>query len=211
MRPPARLLPPRWLRTLNAGLVAGVLAGALASRFVNAAPAPKNEPALALEPGLFRDLSWRSIGPANMGGRISDFATVEKRPATFFAATGTGGLFKTTNLGTTWSAVFDKQPVQSIGAVALWQKNPDVVWAGTGEANSRNSSSWGDGIYRSDDGGDHWRHLGLDATSSIARIVVDPADSNVVYVAALGCSCPATAAAPGSTPSRWMCTPAPAT
>src|SRR5258705_4584540 len=121
-----------------------------------------------------------------MGGRVSDLAAVEKDPATVIVAPGTGGLFKTGNLGYAWSAVFDKQPVLSIGAVAVWQKNPNVVWAGTGEANSRNSSSWGDGIYRSDDGGDHWRHLGLDATSSIARIVVDPADSNVVYVAALG-------------------------
>ena len=186
MTPSARLLPPRRLRTLHVCLLAGVLAGALACWSAGAAPAPKPEPALALEPGLFRDLSWRSIGPANMGGRISGLAAVEKHPATFFAATGTGGLFKTTNLGTTWTPVFDKQPVQSIGAVALWQKNPDVVWVGTGEANSRNSSSWGDGVYRSDDGGDHWRHLGLDATSSIARVVVDPGDSNTVYVAALG-------------------------
>jgi len=171
---------------LRGCLLAGLLAGALAARATAAAPAPRSEPPLALEPGLFRDLSWRSIGPANMGGRISDFAVVETRPATFFAATGTGGLFKTKNLGTTWTPVFDKQPVQSIGAVALWQKNPEVAWAGTGEANSRNSSSWGDGVYRSDDGGAHWRNVGLEATSSIARVVLDPGDSNTVYVAALG-------------------------
>ena len=78
----------------------------------------------------------------------------EAHPATFYVATGTGGLFKTTNLGTTWRSVFDKQPVASIGAVAVWQKKPDVVWVGTGEANSRNSSSWGNGVYRSHDGGE---------------------------------------------------------
>jgi len=156
-----------------------------------AAPAATKQKAaasspIALDPSLFRELSWRSIGPANMGGRISNIAVVEKHPATIFLATGTGGLFKTVNQGTTWSPLFDKQPVQSLGAVAVWQKNPDVVWAGTGEANSRNSSSWGDGVYRSDDGGDHWRSVGLPATRTIARVLTDPADSNVVYVAALG-------------------------
>ncbi len=183
---PVRFAPPRRLSAFHLGLLAVLLAGLPASGSPAAARSSASEPALALEPGLFRDLSWRSVGPANMGGRISDFAVVEKRTATFYAATGTGGLFKSTNLGTTWSAVFDKQPVQSIGAVAVWQKNPDVVWVGTGEANSRNSSSWGDGVYRSDDGGDHWRHLGLEATSAIARVVTDPADSNTIYVAALG-------------------------
>ena len=153
-----------------------------------AAPAANQKPQapLTLAPRLLKELSWRSVGPANMGGRISDFAVSEKRPATFFAATGTGGLFKTTNMGTTWSGVFDKQPVASIGAVAIWQKNPDVVWVGTGEANSRNSSSWGNGVYRSADGGGTWKHLGLEATRCIARVVTDPGDSNTVYVAALG-------------------------
>jgi hypothetical protein len=86
----------------------------------------------------FKDLVWRPIGPANMGGRVSDLAVVEKRPETFYVGLGTGGVFKTTNLGTTWSAVFEKEAVASVGAVAVWQKNPNVVWVGTGEANSRN-------------------------------------------------------------------------
>ena len=141
---------------------------------------------IALTPTLLKDLSWRSIGPANCGGRISDFAVSQKHPAIFYVATGTGGLFKTGNAGTTWSALFDKQPVASIGAVATWQKNTDVVWAGSGESNSRNSSSWGNGIYRSADGGGTWDRKGLEATRSIARVVLDPADSSVVYVAALG-------------------------
>lgn len=152
------------------------------------APAVPAAPVRAAAPdlALFKELSFRAIGPATMGGRISDFAVWEKRPALAFAATGTGGLFKTTNMGTTWSAVFEKEDVASIGAVALWQKNPAVVWVGTGEANSRNSSSWGRGVYRSTDGGATWTHAGLAATSCIGRIACDPADSNTAYVAALG-------------------------
>ena len=142
--------------------------------------------AVPLEPALLKDFAWRSVGPANMGGRVSDFAAVEKRPATFYVALGTGGIFKTGNMGTTWSPVFEKEAVASVGAIAVWQKNPDVVWAGTGEANSRNSSSWGNGVYRSLDGGGKWEAVGLEATHTIARVVTDPADSNVLYVAALG-------------------------
>jgi len=156
-----------------------------------AAPAPAaRTPRATASAGItalaFRDLAWRPIGPANMGGRVSSFAAVEKRPATFYAGLGTGGVFKTTNHGTTWSAVFEKEAVASIGAIAVWQKNPDVVWVGTGEANSRNSSSWGNGIYRSTDGGGTWKNLGLERTQTIARVVLDPVDSNTVFVAALG-------------------------
>ncbi|HEY6867874.1 MAG TPA: hypothetical protein VI792_11495, partial [Candidatus Eisenbacteria bacterium] len=185
MRPRRRGAPPRFpYRSLAVLIVSLVVARNTSA--APAAPARGSEAPVALEPGLFRELTWRSIGPANMGGRISDFAVVEKHPATFYVATGTGGLFKTVNAGTTWTPVFDKQPVQSLGAVAVWQKNPDVVWAGTGEANSRNSSSWGDGVYRSDDGGSHWTNVGLAASSSVARVVPDPTDSAIVYVAALG-------------------------
>ncbi len=142
--------------------------------------------AVTIDPKLLKELAWRSVGPANMGGRVSSIAAVEKHPATFYAGFGTGGVSKTTNGGTTWSAVFEKQPVASIGAIAVWQKNPEVVWVGSGEANSRNSSSWGNGVYRSLDGGGHWQHLGLERTSSIASVVIHPSDSNTVYVAALG-------------------------
>lgn len=148
-------------------------------------PAARRAP-LVPETRHFKALPLRSIGPANMGGRVSDVAVVESRPATFYVALGTGGIMKTTNLGTTWSAVFEKQAVASVGAVAVWQKNPQVVWAGTGEANNRNSSSWGNGVYVSRDGGGEWTHVGLAATHTIARVVTHPTDSNVVYVAALG-------------------------
>src|SRR5262249_21902921 len=134
----------------------------------------------------FKGFDLRSIGPANMGGRISDFAVVESDPAQFYVATATGGVFKTTNAGATWQAVFEKQPVASTRAVALFQKKPELVWVGTGEANSRNSSGWGKGLYRSDDGGGTWTSEGLEATSAIGRIVCDPNDSLTVYVAALG-------------------------
>jgi len=142
--------------------------------------------AAALDPKLLKDLTWRSIGPANMGGRVSSIAVVEAKPWTVYVGYGTGGVFKTTNAGTTWNPMFDKQPVASIGSVAVWQKNPDVVWVGTGEANSRNSSSWGRGVFRSGDAGATWKSMGLEATSTISRVIPHPTDSNTVYVAALG-------------------------
>lgn len=148
-----------------------------------ATPAPKP---LELEAKHFKALAFRSIGPANMSGRITDFAVDPKNTATFFLATATGGAFKTTNRGITWSAVFEKEAVASVGAMAVWPKNAQVVWLGSGEANNRNSSSWGRGVWRSLDGGGTWKKAGLEATASIGRVVCDPADSNVAYVAALG-------------------------
>jgi photosystem II stability/assembly factor-like uncharacterized protein len=173
--------PVRWLFASAATLLA------LAVTFSAAAPVPRREiPAGANPEALLRALSWRSVGPAIMGGRISAIAADPAAPATVWVGLGTGGVFKSTNLGTTWTPVFDRQPVASIGAIALWDRDADVVWVGTGEANSRNSSSWGNGIYRSVDGGATWAHLGLAATHNIARVVPHPADSAVAYVAALG-------------------------
>ncbi|MEO5988243.1 MAG: hypothetical protein ABIU54_13595 [Candidatus Eisenbacteria bacterium] len=149
-------------------------------------PTAKQDDPVKLETKLFKGLAFRSIGPANMGGRISDIAVNLKKPHTFYVGAATGGVFKTTNNGVTFSAIFEKEAVASIGALALWQRNPELVWAGTGEANSRNSSAWGRGVFRSEDGGASWKSSGLEATSTIARIVCDPADSNTVYVAALG-------------------------
>jgi len=129
---------------------------------------------------------FRSIGPATMGGRIADIAVDEKNPFTYYAALATGGLIKTTNDGTTWSAVFDHQPVASVGAVAVAASDSKIVWAGTGEANGRNSSSWGDGVYKSADGGQTWQNMGLKDSQEIGRIAIDPRDANTVYVAAAG-------------------------
>ncbi|HJW96243.1 MAG TPA: hypothetical protein VJ901_21725 [Thermoanaerobaculia bacterium] len=133
-----------------------------------------------------KPLRWRAIGPANMGGRIADFAVNEKDPYTIFAAVGTGGVLRTTNNGTTWQPVFDKEPVASTGSVAVSQNNPKIVWVGTGEGNSRNSSSWGNGIYKSSDGGDSWTNMGLPDSGDIPHIALDPKSDDVAYAAVLG-------------------------
>jgi photosystem II stability/assembly factor-like uncharacterized protein len=147
-----------------------------------AAPAPPRA-AAALDT---KPLRWRAIGPANMGGRIADFAAVEKEPYTIFAAVGTGGVLRTTNNGTTWESVFDKQPVASTGSVAVSQNNPKIVWVGSGEGNSRNSSSWGNGVYKSTDGGDTWTKVGLPDSHDIPKIALDPKNDDIAYVAVLG-------------------------
>ena len=134
----------------------------------------------------FKALKFREIGPAVMGGRIDDFAVVESNPDVVFVGTASGGVFKTTNGGITWEAVFDDQPVSSIGDVTVAPSDPSIVWVGSGESNNRQSSSWGNGVYKSTDGGETWKHMGLDATRHIGRIVISPADPNTVYVAAAG-------------------------
>jgi photosystem II stability/assembly factor-like uncharacterized protein len=129
---------------------------------------------------------WRTIGPANMGGRVTDIEIVRDRPATMYLATAGGGVWKTRNAGTTWEALFHDQPTASIGDVAVAPSNPDIVWVGTGEENARNSVSWGDGIYRSLDGGQTWRHMGLGDAFQIGHIAIHPHTADVVFVAALG-------------------------
>ena len=131
-------------------------------------------------------LRFRSIGPALVGGRISSFAVNPNNRAHYFASAASGGVWKTTNAGTTWTPVFDNEGSYSIGVVVMDPKNPNTVWVGTGENNSQRSVGYGDGIYRSDDGGRTWRNLGLKDSQHIARILIDPRDSNVVYVAAQG-------------------------
>src|SRR5688572_15812244 len=139
-----------------------------------------------LPESVLSGLKPRAIGPAVMGGRTVDFAVYEEDPAIFYAASASGGLLKTVNGGTTWENVFDRQSTVSIGDVAINPTDPNVVWVGTGEANNRQSSSWGDGIYKSTDGGKSWKHMGLRDTHHIGRIVVHPFDTDIVYVAALG-------------------------
>jgi photosystem II stability/assembly factor-like uncharacterized protein len=132
------------------------------------------------------DLKPRAIGPAVMGGRTVDFAVYEPDPSLFYVASASGGLLKTVNGGTSWENVFDRQGSVSIGDVAINPSDPSVVWVGTGEANNRQSSSWGEGIYKSTDGGRSWKHMGLRETQHIGRIVINPYDTDIVYVAALG-------------------------
>lgn len=136
-------------------------------------------------PALDR-LRFRDIGPATPSGRIDDFAVLASNPAVFYIATATGGVWKTINGGTTVEQVFHSPTTSSIGAVAIAPNDANLVWAGTGENNNRQSSSWGDGVYKSGDGGRTWQHMGLKESRQIAKILVDPADYDVVYVAALG-------------------------
>lgn len=142
--------------------------------------------AASVDAKVFDQLEWRSIGPSNMGGRGSDIAGVPGDPNIVYLATGGGGLFKTTDAGATWKPLFDHESNISIGAIALQPNNPDVIWVGTGESAVRNSVSFGDGVYRSTDGGATWTHLGLEDTERISRIVVSPTDPNTVFVGALG-------------------------
>src|SRR5262249_41507749 len=115
--------------------------------------------AVKIDPTVLEAFPVRSIGPCNMGGRIVDVAVVESNPATMYVATASGGLWKTTNGGDAWTPVFDDQAVVSLGDVAVAPSNPDVVWVGTGEANARNSVSWGDGVHKSTDGGKTWKNV----------------------------------------------------
>ncbi|MFI5231425.1 MAG: WD40/YVTN/BNR-like repeat-containing protein [Gemmatimonadales bacterium] len=142
-----------------------------------------------IDPSVLAPLKWRSIGPVNTSGRIDDFSVGRMRgePDQIYVATATGGVFKSTNGGTSWDPVFDKvDAMMSIGAVRVAPSNANVVWVGTGEANNRQSSYWGDGVYKSTDAGKTWQNMGLKDTRSIARIVVDPGNYDIVYVAAAG-------------------------
>lgn len=143
------------------------------------APAPISSADLAA-------LRPRNIGPANMSGRFVDLAVVEKDPYLFYAASATGGIFRTADNGVTWAPVFEKEAVHSIGAIAVNQANPDILWVGTGERANRQSSSWGDGVYKSTDAGKTWTNVGLRDSHHIGRIVLHPTNADVAFVAALG-------------------------
>ena len=134
----------------------------------------------------FSPMKARGIGPAGMSGRVSDVAVSLQDPAVVYVGAATGGVWRSRDGGLTWQPVFDDQPVLGIGAVAVSASNPDVVWVGTGEGNPRNSAGVGNGVYRSLDGGDTWRHMGLERSERIHRIVVHPRDSRTVYVGAMG-------------------------
>ena len=131
-------------------------------------------------------LSWRNIGPANMMGRI---AAVEAHPKDYrhvLVATASGGVYKSTNGGMSWKAIFDKYGANSIGSVAMFAPNPDIIWVGTGESANRNSSGWGNGLFKSMDGGETFEYVGLANTHHIAEIATHPSDPNIAYVAAVG-------------------------
>ncbi len=151
-----------------------------------AVPVPSPSPSPGPDPVLLKGLKARSIGPAVMGGRVSEIAIDPQDPYTFYVGLATGGVMKTSDNGGTFSGIFDDERVASIGAVAVAPSDPKVVWVGTGEANDRNSSGWGNGVYRSTDGGATWSHAGLADSRTIARIVVHPSDPATAWVAAMG-------------------------
>ncbi|HEV7499335.1 MAG TPA: glycosyl hydrolase, partial [Vicinamibacteria bacterium] len=148
-------------------------------------PAPATTAPLIAPAGL-KALKARELGPAVMGGRVSDIALDPADPHTFYVALATGGLMKTTDSGGSFKGVFEHEPVASTGAVAVAPSNPKVVWLGTGEANDRNSSGWGHGVYRSTDGAATWTHAGLPGSKAIARIVVHPSEPDTAWVAVAG-------------------------
>ncbi len=137
-------------------------------------------------PSPFDSLHFRSIGPAATGGRIHDLQIDPRNPAILYAGAATGGIWKSTNNGVTWTDIFGDQPDNTFGSLAIFEGNSNIIWAGTGENNNRQSSSWGGGVYRSTDAGEHWTYLGLHDTRSIGRVILHPRDPNVAYVAAVG-------------------------
>lgn len=144
------------------------------------------EPKPGLNAETLQGLALRSIGPALASGRISDFAVDPQNRQRYFVAASSGGVWKTVNAGTTWKPVFDGEGAFSIGAIALDPKNPSVVWVGTGENNSQRSVGYGNGVYKSEDGGESWTKVGLEKSEHIGKILIDPRDSKVVWVAAQG-------------------------
>lgn len=134
----------------------------------------------------FKNLKPRNIGPAGMSGRVTSIDAINTNPDVIYLGTASGGVWKTENAGASWKPIFDEQPIQNIGAVAITQSNPTIVWAGTGEGNPRNSVSVGEGIYKSLDGGKTWKCMGLQKTRNIHRIIVDPNNPDIVYAGAIG-------------------------
>lgn len=188
-------LPPFVLRRHHAPRTGDPVIRTLALAALVAATASAAPPLAAQEPDagpehhlreVMSVLEFREIGPTIMGGRISDLAVNEADPRIFYVGTATGGVWKTVNGGTSFEAVFRDEATASIGDVTLAPSNANVVWVGSGEPQNRQSSPWGNGVYRSVDAGRSWTHLGLDDTHHISRIQVHPADPDVAYVAAMG-------------------------
>src|SRR6266404_6022522 len=180
---PRRVMRERFMKPVSLALKWAAAAGLFGGMFfagVEARPAD--------QPNAFdrlKNLELREIGPAVMGGRIDDFAVVESNPNIVFVGVAAGGVWKTTNNGTTWTPVFDKEAVSTIGDIAIAPSDPSVVWVGTGEPNNRQSSSWGDGAYKSVDGGKTWPQvLKINNDTGVSDIVMDPQSPDILYAAA---------------------------
>jgi len=135
---------------------------------------------------IFKDVKWTAVGPRIQGGKIESIWSVKKRKSTIYAGVGSGNLWKTVNNGTTWKPVFESESTFSVSVVTVCDKDPNLVWVGTGEPHMARSSFAGTGVFKSADGAKTWKHMGLVDTHHIGRVLIDPKDSNVVYVAALG-------------------------
>ena len=142
-------------------------------------------PAQQIPPQLYQGMRWRMIGPFR-GGRVLAVSGISGQPNTYYFGAVAGGVWRTTNAGETWDPIFDQQPIASIGALAIAPSDPNVIYVGSGESDMRSDISFGNGVYKSTDGGQSWRHLGLRDTMQIARILVDPQDPQRVLLAALG-------------------------
>ena len=150
------------------------------------AAAEEAPPTRALGASDLEPFGWRALGPSTFGGRIVDLAIHPDHPRKLWVASASGGLWVTQDHGTTFECLFENEGTISIGDIAVDPNDADVLWVGTGEANNQRSSYWGDGVYKSVDGGETWANVGLPDSQHIGRIVIDPRDSNRVFVAALG-------------------------
>jgi photosystem II stability/assembly factor-like uncharacterized protein len=173
------MINKRLLRSTLLALAIGVPFGA------GVLPALLAQQPARVDAAVFGGLRWRSIGPFR-GGRVNGVSGVPGQPDTYYFGSVGGGVWKTTNAGRTWNPIFDSQPVASIGAVAVAPSNANIVYVGTGESDMRSQISYGNGMYKSIDAGKNWTHLGLVDTRQIARVIIDPRNPDVVFVAALG-------------------------
>src|SRR5689334_13926596 len=138
-----------------------------------------------LDPSLYSGLRWRMVGPFR-AGRVNAVSGVVGQPETFYFGSVGGGVWKSQNAGRTWTPIFDATDVASIGAIGVAPSNPNVIYVGTGEADMRDSIAFGNGVYKSSDAGKTWKHLGLENTKQIGRIIVDPKNPNTVFLAEIG-------------------------
>src|SRR5436305_11633749 len=176
---------PRWLSStlLGVALAAGVAVRAQTPQPAN----PQSSGPVKVDSATISGLGARNIGSAQMSGRIAAIDAVrEGQRLTVYIGSASGGVWKSVNGGTTYKPIFDKQDVQSIGAITVDPKNPKTIWVGTGESWTRNSTSVGDGIYKSTDGGDNWANVGLKESERIVKILVDPSSTDTVYACAPG-------------------------
>jgi photosystem II stability/assembly factor-like uncharacterized protein len=173
-------------RRLSRYALAHSITGAILLLLALAGPGLSPARADAEPESPFDHLAWRNVGPVNMSGRVADVEGVPGDPRIVWVGSASGGVWKSTDGGLTFDPVMDDQPVASIGDLGVAPSNPNVVYVGSGEANVRNSVSSGNGVYKTTDGGQSWRHVGLVGTRHISRVLVHPDDPETVFVGALG-------------------------